>query len=247
MMDTYREKYHFRQLGAKLEVLKEHDGLPVLVPDAFAQLSNFQMEDGGDIKHVDSKPENISLSKEDIDTIKNDAYQLGFAEGVIKGAQEVSSQHQQQLWEQNNQILDLITRINQAVVDFISEANIQLNSRLSELSMLVMVVSERLSNTMIEGKEKEILLQEIRKCLQLVVEEPGLKIGVHPDWVPFLKESRIELVSVSSPRIDAIYGDSEIGIKDFRIEWSGGSVDYQSERTRESIHHLLSSYVKNEV
>ncbi|MBL0318910.1 MAG: hypothetical protein IPP74_06440 [Alphaproteobacteria bacterium] len=241
-----KERYHFRQLGGRLETLRERDVLPAFSQEGIMATNS----EGGFAQQAKETPADKAthpgfyFSEEDYKKIVQESYDSGFQKGYEQGKIETSSFYERQQHEK----MKIFDEAFAGIAAKLSETQHSLNDiaqkQLASLVPLTLTIAQKLSGLLMEGKEHEKLCQEIKKCLQFVADEPTIKLGVSAEIFSAMQDIQ-SMLGKTDAVIESIYADGQLAPSEFRLEWEGGKIETHYAKIDEAIHHLLSSVANN--
>ncbi len=240
-----RERYHFRQLGKRLETLRECDGLP-----SFSNGDGFISEHGSESlaasKDAASTQPAFYFSEEDYKRVIQESFESGVQKGLEQGKLEAQAYYDQQHKDEIQDLQKVFSAITLHLKDSQHKMNEIASEQIASLVPLTLTIAEKLSGVMLQGKEHEKLCQEIRKCLQFVADEPTIRLGVSSEIFSAM-EDILSVLGKDGAHIKSVYADPQLSALEFRLEYEGGKVETHSPKTHEAIHNLLSSFANTQI
>ncbi|PPR77904.1 MAG: hypothetical protein CFH06_01049 [Alphaproteobacteria bacterium MarineAlpha3_Bin5] len=174
-----------------------------------------------------------SYSEEEFEHAKQQAYEEGKKEGADKEGKEIE-----------HRILSSLVNIENQLGNSIENQEISIREIFDEAISISVAIPRKLFPTI----EKTVALPEIERItahvLELLVEEPKLKITVHEELTSDI-EQRLNSLAEKSGFNGKFYvvGDPNIGPSDCKIDWQKGSAVRDTDKLKDKVNSVIETYL----
>jgi flagellar assembly protein FliH len=159
-----------------------------------------------------------------IEQAQQEGYQQGFKQGELDSMNQYQS-----LINQANSVVDLANKDYHQTLS-------QMDDQILEISM---AVAEKIVNiSLAENKDNFYYL--VKEAIELVKEQPKIKIYVHPDHYQLLLDNKDELQTITYNQAELlIYNDNALSTGQAFIETPFGKIDASVQTQLEEIRNKL--------
>ena len=181
------------------------------------------------VVHRAAEPKPVVLSQEQVDALKKEAFDSGFAEGKIAGHDAQTAQLELVLIK----IGDVIDTLSRDMNDLIHQQQAQ--TRLLVLAIAKKILPDFTGRNGV-GEIESLLTDTIREMSR----EPRLVVRITPDQFDAVDE-RIQSITtrVAYAGKVIVLTDETIAPGDCRIEWADGGIERDTQATWQAIEQTL--------
>jgi len=186
------------------------------------------------------KPKEPTFTREQLESIKQEAYQKGLKEGQAKGFEEGKN-----IADEKQQAVDLgltnaLSALTPKVDSFFNEYTQKKEEFKSEHAKLIIAIAQKITGKEAEEETIKNIEELILKCSDFIFNEPKITLTVNS-----------EIIGAAKEKIDAIFKDknysgamkildsSEIALTDCKIEWEEGTIETSKQDIWGNIEALL--------
>ena len=185
-------------------------------------------DDAAIVHHApERKP--VLMKPEQIDALKKESYDTGFAAGKTAGKE-------QQTAEQTS----VLCTIDQNAAALIKNINMIAQEQAEQTRRLALVIAKKLLPTFMSQNGLQEIEALVTETIREMAREPRMVVRVHESEFDVLSE-KIQAIATQRafPGKIVILADAEVASGDCRIEWADGGVERNTPVTMKSIEQTL--------
>ena len=185
--------------------------------------------DDAAIVHRAPERKPVLMKPEQIDALKKESYDAGFAAGKAAG-----------LDEQTAQQTDVLKSIDQNTAALIKNINTIAQEQAEQTRSLALAIAKKILPTFMSQNGLQEIEALVTETIREMAREPRMVVRVHESEFDALNE-KIQAIATQRafPGKIVILADAEIASGDCRIEWADGGVERNTPATMKSIEQTL--------
>jgi len=185
--------------------------------------------DDAAIVHRAQERKPVLMKPEQVDAMKKESYDTGFAAGKLAGKEE-------QVAEQTS----VLNTIDQNVTSLIKNIATIAQEQEEQTRRLALTISKKILPTFMSQNGLQEIEALVTDTLREMAREPRLVVRVHESEFDVLNE-KIQSIATQRayPGKIVILADTEVVSGDCRIEWADGGVERNTPTTEKSIEQTL--------
>jgi len=190
-----------------------------------------------------SPDENCGLSRQEVESIREEVYEQGRQEGVEEGYSRGKQEGRQELQEELDQTVNSLV---QAMDQLNSLRSSLLNSNKQDMVRLVRIIAEQVIHVEVCSREKAIL-RAVEKAIQAAIQSEEYRVRVNPQDMEVVTENKpLFLSSIRGLQSIVVEPDEDISRGGCVVESDQGKVDATIESKLEKIQDQLYNEIANE-
>jgi flagellar assembly protein FliH len=217
--------------AAAIKIARQHPLIPFPGGDPLDE--GAEEPDSQGLNHQQSHAvDQLSKEKEEkAKFVRQEAYDLGLAEGVKRGA----AQQKQELAKMVNTLSGLIGELTREKKEFLTRME-------SEVLNLAFAIAEKILNHEI-ATDKDAICKVLGGALKKIGDKEGMRIRVHPDDYRYLTEKKADIFpGVEEIKDIMLEADATIGRGSAVIDSAFGEVDARLDQQLSELKAALSDH-----